>query len=164
MEYLVTIVCSGNTCRSPMAEGILRKALAEREVTGIKVISAGTLGIVGAPATAMAVEVARAHDVDISRHLSEDFVSKIARGSDLILAMAREHYDAALELGAPEENVYMLKTFPRRTKDFHSTSVPDPIGGDRQIYERAFLQIDDALQQSVGEIIRRAVAKKSSSD
>ena len=161
MEYLITIVCSGNTCRSPMAEGILKKALAERKIAGIKVISAGTLGIVGSPATTLAVEVARLYDVDISRHLSQGFIQEIAQRSDLILAMAQEHYETSLKLGAPEENVYMLKTFPRRTRDFNSASVPDPIGGDRQMYERAFLMIDGALQKSAGEIIRRFKAGKS---
>lgn len=156
MEYLVTIVCSGNTCRSPMAEGILKKALADRHIEGIKVISAGTLGLVGAPATALAVEVSRAHGVDISAHLSQAFIPEIAQGSDLILALAGEHFDAALELGAPPENVYMLKTFPRRTRDFRSASVPDPIGSERAEYEKVFLQIDDALQRAVQEIVRRA--------
>lgn len=161
MGYLVTMVCSGNTCRSPMAEGILKKALADRNVEGIDVLSAGTLGLVGAPATTLAVEVARSHDVDISAHVSRAFVPEIARKSDLILALSREHFDQALQLGAAPENVYMLKTFPRRTKDFRSASISDPIGGDRAEYESVFLQIDDAIQPAVQEIIRRAATSSS---
>jgi hypothetical protein len=49
----------------------------------------------------------------------------------------------------------MLTTFPRRTRDFRAATVPDPIGGDRPAYERAFLMIDEALQKSAGDIIRR---------
>jgi len=156
--YRVTIVCSGNTCRSPMAAGILTEALAERGAEGIEVASAGTLGIVGSPATPLAVEVSRSFGVDIAAHRSQAFTEDLARSSDLVLALSAEHFGAALALGAPAENVYMLKTFPRRTKDLVGASIHDPIGGDREEYLRVFLEIDDALRQGVSEIIRQAAA------
>lgn len=155
--YQVIIVCSGNTCRSPMAEGILKKALAERGAENVAIISAGTLGLVDSPATPSAVEVARSFAVDISQHRSQSFTPELAQRSDLILALAEEHYQTALEYRA--ENVFMLKTFPRRTKDLRGSSIRDPIGGDGQMYQRAFLEIDDALQQGVNEIMRRAAQK-----
>jgi len=160
--YRVTIVCSGNTCRSAMAEGILTKALAERKATEIEVTSGGTLGIIDSPATPSAVEVARSFGVDISRHFSKAFTHELAQASDLILALAAEHYKAALEFDVPREKVYMLKTFPRRTNDLYAASIRDPIGGDSEAYKRAFLEIDDALQKAVGEVMRRAADKRPS--
>lgn len=162
--YRITIVCSGNTCRSPMAEGILKKALAERKAAEIEVTSGGTLGIIDSPATPSAVEVARSFGVDISRHRSQAFTRDLAQASDLILAMAVEHYEVALALGAPPEKVYMLKTFPRQTKDLYAASIRDPIGGDKEIYQRAFLEIDDALQRAVGEVMRRAADRRPSDE
>ena len=156
--YRVTIVCSGNTCRSPMAAGILIKALAERGAEGIEVTSAGTLEIVGSPPTPLAVEVSRSFGVDIANHRSQAFTRDLARSSDLVLALASEHYQIAIALGAPAEHVYMLKTFPRRTKDLIGASIRDPIGGDRAQYQRVFLEIDEALHQGVGEIVRQAAA------
>jgi len=141
-----------------MAEGILKKALADRGVENIEVTSAGTLGIIDSPATPLAVEVARSFDVDISGHLSREFTPKMAGASDVILALSAEHYETALELGAPEEKVYMLKMFPRRTKDLRTASIRDPIGGDMKLYQRAFLEIDEAIQQGVGELMRMAGA------
>jgi len=156
--YRVTIVCSGNTCRSPMAAGILTKALADRGVDGVEVASAGILGIVGAPATPLAVEVARMFGVDIAAHRSRAFTEELARSSDLVLALAPEHFLTALALKMPAENVHMLKTFPWRTRDLAAAAISDPIGRDKAEYQRIFLEIDDALQQGIGEIIRQAKA------
>ena len=158
--YHVTIVCSGNTCRSPMAEGILKKALAERRASCIAVRSAGTLGIIDSPATPLAVEVSRSFGVDISGHRSQEFTRELAQTSDLILALAAEHHDSALAFGVPRERVFMLQTFPRRTGDLPAASISDPIGGDKETYRRTFLKIDDALQRGAGEIMRRAAVSK----
>ncbi len=155
-DYIVTIVCSGNTCRSPMAEGILKKTLAERGVTGIKVRSAGTLGIIDEPATALAVEVSRSFGVDIGAHRSQAFDRKIADSSDLVLALSAEHFGTALRLNVSPDNLFMLKTFPRHTRDLHSASIADPIGGDLEKYKRIFMEIDKVLQQGTAAIIRRA--------
>jgi len=139
-----------------MAEGILKKALVDRGADNVEVGSAGTLGIIDSPATPLAVEVARSFSIDISSHLSREFTPELAGSSDLILALSTEHYKTAVELGAPEEKVYMLKVFPRRTKDLRAASIRDPIGGDMKLYQRAFLEIDEALQQGAGEIMRMA--------
>ncbi len=162
--FRVLILCSGNTCRSPMAEGILKKALQDRGVDGVEVRSAGTLGLHDQPATATAVEVARSHGVDIAEHRSAAFTPEMGRQFDLILALADEHFELALAMGVPAEKVYMLKTYPRRTRDRRSASVRDPIGGSKDLYEDVFLEMDDAIQRSIGELIRQAGQNSGAED
>ena len=66
-EPTILVVCSGNICRSPMTEGLLKKRLGTETVN---VISAGTMGITGYPASENGIEVCRLHDIDISSHRS----------------------------------------------------------------------------------------------
>ena len=121
---------------------------------------AGSVVFFDAPATPAAVETARSFGVDIAGHRSQGFTKELAQSSDLILALAVEHYEAALVMGIPEDKVFMLNAYPRRTRDLYTASIQDPIGGDFDMYRRAFLTIDDALQRSVGDIIRQAVARE----
>ena len=90
----VIVVCTGNVCRSPIAEGLLRHAT-EHQVAGapITVSSAGTAGWEGSPATPEAVEAAAERGVDISGHIATRLRPGMAAGADLVLCMAREHRD-----------------------------------------------------------------------
>src|SRR5438067_6773175 len=90
----VILVCTGNVCRSPIAEGLLRRATEHRPIGGpITVSSAGTAGWEGSPATPEAVEAAAERGVDISGHIATRLRPGMAAGADLVLCMAREHRD-----------------------------------------------------------------------
>jgi protein-tyrosine-phosphatase len=92
-RFKVLFVCTGNTCRSPMAEGILRKLLEDKGVEGLQVSSAGTYALRNAPASLFAMEIASDRSVDLSRHRSRQLTQEMTGKADLILAMSKEHLD-----------------------------------------------------------------------
>jgi len=149
----VLFVCTGNTCRSPMAEGIFKKMLADRlhiPVTdlagrGYVVRSAGTMGVSGAAAAPDAVEICRQRGIDISTHLSCGLTPERVHPADFIFTMARHHLDVLRSI-APAD---MHKVAPIDPDG----DVADPIGGTRDDYERAADQITRALQKRIDEVL-----------
>ena len=90
----VIVVCTGNVCRSPIAEGLLRRATKRRPVDApVTVSSAGTAGWEGSPATPEAVEAAAERGVDISGHVAARLRPGMAADADLVLCMAGQHRD-----------------------------------------------------------------------
>src|SRR5947209_6644699 len=84
------MVCTGNICRSPMAEVLLASRLRERGIDA-RVESGGTSALVGCPADPMAQELLRARGLDLSRHRARQLTPDLVRGFDLVLAMEPEH-------------------------------------------------------------------------
>jgi protein-tyrosine-phosphatase len=122
----------------------------------IRVESAGTLGMVGAPASHLAVEVARDYGVDLSEHRSQALTPELLDRSDLIFAMARDHYEDCITLGANNDKLYLILHYPEHATKGKSASIPDPIGGDRKTYEAVYLQIDEALRRGLSNIVEAA--------
>lgn len=112
-DFRIVVLCLGNICRSPMAEGILRDRLVQRGVEAV-VESAGRLES-GRQAARHGVEVLAERGVDIARHRSRSNTSAIMGSADLVLAMAREHVRDAVSL-APEvwPRAFTLKELVRR--------------------------------------------------
>lgn len=144
-----------------MAEGILRKLVAEAGVEDgvVESVSAGTMGMVGVPASDFAVNVAAEYGVDISQHLSQGASRKLLYNADLILALADEHFEYCRDLDVSKDKLYMLRSFPKHTSHLREMSVEDPIGQGRNVYQQVFFQIDEALRQGLPEIIKRAREK-----
>jgi low molecular weight protein-tyrosine phosphatase len=94
----ILVVCTGNICRSPMAEGFLRRSLASREAIGIGLSSAGISGWGGSRAMPESVEAAAERGADISAHLARRLDPQMLEAADLLLGMSVEHRDAAVAL------------------------------------------------------------------
>lgn len=87
----ILIVCTGNICRSPIAEGLLRHHLQARGVGDVQVASAGVSGWDGSPASTEAVEALAERGIDISSHLARRLGRQTIDSADLVIAMAEEH-------------------------------------------------------------------------
>lgn len=145
------VVCSGNTCRSPMALGLLRRQLAQKlgcreeelDESGYHVESAGTGAAPGLPPSPEAVEVMRARGVDISGHRSQPLAMDLINRADYIFTMAGHHLDALLAM-APQAR--------DRARRVDERDIQDPIGGDRAVYDACAGTIEQALQDRLKEI------------
>ena len=153
-KYVIMFVCSGNTCRSPMAEYALRSLLERERPGGVEVISAGTLGLQGQPATRYAQEAGRVWDLDMSPHLNQPLTVELIERSDLIFAMAPEHHQKILEM-VPKASgkTYLLRKFPDNSG--MGDRVEDPIGMDLNVYNEVFLEIGECLGKYLPEILNR---------
>lgn len=91
----ILVVCTGNICRSPMAEGFLRRELQERfPEGGLDVVSAGTIGWEGSPAVGESIEAASERGVDIREHRARVLEPELILDADLVIGMTTEHSDA----------------------------------------------------------------------
>lgn len=140
--YNLLFVCSGNTCRSPMAEAIARGLLRERGWTHVDVSSAGTGAVPGAAASPEAVEVAREHGLELDAHTSRPLTSELVRWADLVLVMGASHMSAVRELGGGEK-VSLVTEFIDGAG--YGQPIADPFGGDHEDYREAFVQLDAAV-------------------
>jgi len=145
--FTVLFVCTGNTCRSPMAHGILREMARRERLDHLNVVSAGVATMDGYSASSNAVAVAAADGLDISDIHSRQLVGDHLHEADLVLAMAYDHYDRLKTL-YPEDGdkVFMLRAFPERMAH-PGMSVADPIGRDLEEYRKIYSEIKQELER-----------------
>ena len=136
----VLLVCSGNICRSPMAAEYLRHRAAHGGLAHLVVDSAGTLGIVGAPASAEAVRTLREVGLDLTGHRSKGLSASDVKSSDLLIGMARDHLLHLDELYPDEtDQRLLLRAFEQGTDPARGAQdLPDPIGEAVEVYRERF--------------------------
>lgn len=150
---MIVLVCTGNTCRSPMAAGLVRHRLAQRlgcrvdelEDRGVMILSAGVAAMSGDRASSAAVEVLAAKGIDIRDHESQPLTERIVRFADLVLTMTRGHRDAVwAQWPESAERVHLL---------CHSgADVSDPIGGPLEVYAHCASQIEAQVDAWIDRI------------
>jgi len=134
-------VCTGNTCRSPMAEGIFRMHHGEQE-TGLTVSSAGLFTMEGMPASGNAITAAKELGADLSAHRSRCLTPEMVQEARYLVCMTGTQYDTLCEQ-YPDCQDKIFTLLP--------DDISDPFGGDLETYRRAAAEIDTGVQS----IIRR---------
>ncbi len=141
----ILFVCTGNICRSPMAEALFRHRIGKD--TDWEVVSAGTFAGVGSPASTNAISALRELNIDLRLHQSQPLTAELVEGVDLIVTMTEQHRQ------------YILDFFPDvgkkvcLIKSFGTSRVPadlsDPYGESIDIYRKTRDEIGRALTDLV---------------
>ena len=154
LSCLIVFVCTGNTCRSPLAEGLCKVRLAEKlgchigelEDRGYLVRSAGLAAGPGFPAANEAVEVAAKYGADLTEHESRPLTLELAERADHLVVMTRGHAQALVgQLPAGSAQPRLLSP--------EGDDVADPIGGSREVYEACARQLDEGIRSLITRVV-----------
>src|SRR5690348_3499598 len=144
----VLFICTGNVCRSPMAEGLFRQAVEGRGE--YRVLSAGLGALEGQPPSPYAVQAVKELGINISGQRSRMLTPDLVQAADYIFGMTHSHIDTVMMLYPfAAEKTFLLREFDE-TLDQFEKDISDPIGGSYEIY----LTCRDQIEQGIASILR----------
>jgi RpiB/LacA/LacB family sugar-phosphate isomerase len=144
----ILFICTGNVCRSPMAEALFRRAATGRGE--FRALSAGLGALDGQPPTAHSVEAMRKLGVDISEQRSRMLTADLVRQADYIFGMTHSHVDTvALLYPAAAEKTFLLREFDDTLESFEK-DIGDPIGSPYEVYE----ECRDQIEQGIASLLK----------
>lgn len=160
MPFRVLFVCSGNTCRSPLAEAVARRAFEEAGEDDYEISSAGTFATDGGRASSGSLEVARANGLDLEGFVSRQLSGDMLDDADLVLVMEPGHRSAVLGLN-PQADLKTRLLGELAGSHGPDAAVPDPFGGSGEAYRRTFRRLEEMILAGMERIRELAERKKA---
>jgi protein-tyrosine-phosphatase len=158
--FNILVVCTGNVCRSPMAEYLLRDLIKKEYLQNLaQVESAGTEALEGYPAAEYTAAICEKFGLDTTPHRARSITLDMVKNADLILCMGIHHkFDLIKVFPQFHYKIFLLKQFGRYKAD-SSFTIEDPYGGPKENYEKTFLEIREEVFRIWPEITRRIEEK-----
>lgn len=141
-SFNLLFVCTGNTCRSPMAAALARHALAARGWHHVQVASAGTSALAGSPASHEVTVVLREKGIDAGDHQATELTPELVDWADSILVMGPAHLFAVEAMGGGAKAALITEFVQGEGA---GQPVIDPIGGGTDTYRQTALQLEHAV-------------------
>ena len=144
----VLFICTGNTCRSPMAEGYFRHLVSERKCKDVSVSSAGIFAGNGEPVTLNSSKALKQIGIDISKHRSRTLTKDMLKDADLIIAMTLSHKNHVGEMSAEAlKKTKLLGEYNHVNED-----ITDPFGGSSEVYFYCLNTMKPLLEKLLNEV------------